>query len=84
MNNSFLRGFAFVTSMVAFCWQEIAAGAPPANAEIVVSPEGNDAAGGTAQEPVATLHRAQELARTALAQGQSVRVTLSGWRIPIG
>jgi hypothetical protein len=46
--------------------------------EIVVSPQGNDASGGTALEPVATLHRAQELARIGLAQNQKVKVTLLG------
>ena len=55
-----------------------AIGGNPADVEIVVSPEGNDAAKGTAQEPVATLHQAQVLERTALAHGRHVKVTLMG------
>jgi hypothetical protein len=46
--------------------------------EIVVSPDGSDAASGSVQTPVATLHRAQVLVRKALAHGQSVKVTLMG------
>ena len=56
-----------------------ALGAPPsAPIEIVVAPGGDDAANGTAQRPVATLHRAQALAREALATRKGVRVTLMG------
>ena len=54
------------------------AGGCSANTDIVVSPEGNDAASGTAQEPVASLQRAQVMVRSALAQGQSATVTLRG------
>ena len=54
----------------------ITAGAVCAGAtdEIVVSPDGNDAARGTAQEPVATPFQAQRLARQSLAQGHAVTV----------
>lgn len=46
--------------------------------EIVVSPQGDDAADGTMTSPVATLHRAQQLTRKAQADGASVRVLLKG------
>jgi hypothetical protein len=44
--------------------------------EIVVSPHGNDAARGTAQEPVASPYKAQRLSRQSLAQGHAVTVIL--------
>ena len=46
--------------------------------EIVVSPQGNDASEGTTLQPVATLQRAQVLARNALVRHQKVKVTLTG------
>jgi len=46
--------------------------------EIVVSTYGDDAAPGTAQQPVATLHQAQRLARQMLAEGRAVTITLMG------
>ena len=58
--------------------QAAGAGVHPADAEIVVSPEGSDAARGTTEEPVASLRRAQVLARSALADGHRVTVTLRG------
>jgi hypothetical protein len=45
---------------------------------IHVSPHGNDAAPGTAQQPVASLARAQVLTRQARTAGQAVSVTLRG------
>jgi beta-galactosidase len=44
--------------------------------EIVVSPTGNDAASGSARDPVATLQQAQTLARQAIKAGQAVTVIL--------
>ncbi len=64
--------------IAVLCLLAGAAAARPVDVEIVVSPKGDDAAAGTAQQPVATLHRAQRLARKALADGQSVKVTLMG------
>lgn len=65
-------------AVAAFCLEAAAMSRRPSDVEIVVSPEGNDVARGTAQEPAATLQRAQGLARAALAQGRGVRVTLMG------
>jgi len=47
-------------------------------ADIHVSPTGVDANHGTASSPVATLARAQSLARTASAKGEAVMVTVHG------
>lgn len=58
--------------------QVAGAGVHPEDAEIVVSPEGSDAARGTPDEPLASLRRAQMLARSALADGRRVTVTLQG------
>ena len=78
MNNSMLLSSASVALMMVFSWQVDAADGRYLDVEIVVSPTGSDAASGSAQKPVATLQQAQLLARTALASGQRVRVTLTG------
>jgi PDZ domain/Right handed beta helix region len=75
---SFVLFLAMLSATAMSGSQAVGAGGPPADAEIVVSPQGNDVAHGSAQEPVASLHRAQMLARSALADGQRVTVTLRG------
>ncbi len=75
---SFVLCLAMLLAVAMSGAQAVGAGGHPADAEIVVSPEGNDAARGSAKEPVASLHRAQMLARSALADGQRVTVTLRG------
>lgn len=47
-------------------------------AQIVVSPQGSDAANGAAAHPVATPERAQVLAQAAIKRGEAVQVVLHG------
>ena len=56
-----------------WAWQTSAA-----SVEVFVAPNGNDTDGGTRQAPVATLVRAQALARQARAAGAVVTVILQG------
>ncbi len=49
---------------------------PPAS--LFVAPDGNDTASGTAAQPIATLARAQALAREARRDGRAVVVTIRG------
>jgi hypothetical protein len=68
---------AFLASSILVSGRMVAiAGAAPATDTIVVAPGGSDDAPGTAEQPVATPHQAQRLARQALARGRGVSVTL--------
>ncbi len=71
----FLASLLGVLAVVAAAAGQAASSAP---AEIHVSPHGLDSADGTAPQPVATLGRAQALARAARLRGQPITVIVRG------
>ncbi len=62
--------------LIVQCWSVEVAMGQEKNKMILVSPKGDDSFDGTTDKPVATLHRAQQLARIALSDGYQVNVTL--------
>jgi hypothetical protein len=67
-----VRHFMIALAAVLCCASAIAS-----DRMVVVSPQGDDRNDGAPNSPVATLHRAQQLVRRALADGAGVKVILT-------